>query len=81
MDRILKQALNSRRLKDRLMEFSQLIDEAHVDYARAMNRVLLADMVRWAAAGAWRAGASRRLPVADGLPRQAAARQQLGRHW
>jgi dynein heavy chain len=46
VSRILRSALNSRRLRDRLMETSQLITEANTDYARAMNRVLLGDMIR-----------------------------------
>lgn len=40
MNRIMQQALNSKRLKDKLMDTSHLIAELNVDYARAMNRVV-----------------------------------------
>jgi hypothetical protein len=39
VNRILAQTLNTKRLKDRLMETSQLIAEVNTDFGRAMNKV------------------------------------------
>lgn len=39
VNRILAHTLNTKRLKDRLMETSQLIAEVNTDFARAMNKV------------------------------------------
>jgi dynein heavy chain len=51
VNRVLTFALNSKKLKDRLMDTSGLINEANLEHARAMNKVAL-HMLTAAAAGA-----------------------------
>ncbi|KAF6265909.1 dynein heavy chain 2 [Scenedesmus sp. NREL 46B-D3] len=41
VNRVLNFALNSKKLKDRLMDTSSLINEANLEHARAMNKVAL----------------------------------------
>ena len=40
VNRILVYALNSKKLKDKLMDTSQLINEINIDYARTMNKLV-----------------------------------------
>ena len=40
INRILGYGLNSKKLKDKLMDTSQLINEVNIDYARTMNRII-----------------------------------------
>ncbi|WIA11828.1 hypothetical protein OEZ85_011917 [Tetradesmus obliquus] len=51
VNRVLNFALNSKKLKDRLMDTSSLINEANLEHARAMNKVALRTLTM-AAAGA-----------------------------
>jgi dynein heavy chain len=51
VNRVLTFALNSKKLKDRLMDTSSLINEANLEHARAMNKVALRTLTA-AAAGA-----------------------------
>lgn len=44
-------ALNTRKLRERLMDSSQLVSEVNVEYARAMNKIIFdAAMARCAGA-------------------------------
>jgi dynein heavy chain len=51
VNRVLTFALNSKKLKDKLMDTSNLINEANLEHARAMNKVALRTLTA-AAAGA-----------------------------
>jgi hypothetical protein len=46
VNRILGFALNSRKLRDRLMDTSQIISEVNLDYARALNRATFEALAR-----------------------------------
>ena len=46
MNRVLGFALNSKKLKDKLMDTSQLISEINIDYARTMNKIVFDDSMQ-----------------------------------
>lgn len=46
INRMLGFALNSKRLKDKLMDTSQLINEINIDYARTMNRIVFDELTK-----------------------------------
>ena len=39
-------ALNSKKLKDKLMDTSQLISEINIEYARTMNKIVFDDSMQ-----------------------------------
>ena len=45
-------ALNTRKLRERLMDSSQLVSEVNVEYARAMNKIIF-DAAMARCAGSW----------------------------
>ena len=45
INRMLGFALNSKKLKDKLMDTSQLINEINIEYARTMNKIVFDDML------------------------------------
>jgi dynein heavy chain len=62
INRMLGYALNSKKLKDKLMDTSQLVNEINIEYARTMNKVVFDKAVVQAAAGE---GAELTLPLSD----------------
>jgi dynein heavy chain len=46
MNRVLGFALNSRKLRDKLMDTSQLISEINMEYARTMNKIVFDDSMQ-----------------------------------
>jgi len=51
-------ALNSKKLKDKLMDTSQLINEINIEYARTMNKIVFDDMLVLPTVGAGSAAGS-----------------------
>ena len=46
VNRVLVYALNSKKLKDKLMDTSQLINEVNIDYARTMNKLIFDKVIQ-----------------------------------
>ena len=46
INRVLGFALNSKRLREKLMDTSQLINEVNVDYARTMNKIVFDEAIK-----------------------------------
>ncbi|KAK9803422.1 hypothetical protein WJX72_010826 [[Myrmecia] bisecta] len=51
INRMLGFALNSKKLKDKLMDTSQLINETNIEYARTMNKIVFDATIKAAAQG------------------------------
>jgi dynein heavy chain len=46
VNRVLGFALNSRKLRDKLMDTSQFISEINIEYARTMNKIVFDDSMQ-----------------------------------
>eukprot|EP00959_Pyramimonas_sp_CCMP1952_P123228 2576280-Pyramimonas_sp.AAC.2 len=46
VNRMLAVALNTKKLKDKLMDTSQLINEVNIEYARTMNKIIFDDSMQ-----------------------------------
>lgn len=58
-------ALNSKRLRDRLMDTSQLISEVNLEFARSMNKIIFDESVKRGSSGC----AAAILPMSEEFPK------------